>query len=225
MPPRRIRAPPQQSAAAKVFKIFLLLALALGFKMLVAAGIRAYNLHPGQQQAQDLAAAGQAAGISASSGDAAEPVLTGEKSAAAGSDSSAAAQDDGAIANEYLGTETPAQVCTTAAASPPLIRPPLTCLAFLAPQMVDRLIRANRVMVFSKSYCPYSKRGKAAMRHHLGDEIGVLELDQLEGRADMAELQDELQRLTVRGVAEMGPALCFLRSCSRSRLPRPTLLC
>jgi hypothetical protein len=107
MPPRRIRAPQQQSAAAKVFKLFCLLALALGFKVLLAAALRAYSLHPGHQRAQDLAAAGQAAGLDASAGAAAKPVLKGEDSGSAAAEETS---DDGVTAEEYLGTETPAQV-------------------------------------------------------------------------------------------------------------------
>ncbi|EFN56863.1 hypothetical protein CHLNCDRAFT_14914, partial [Chlorella variabilis] len=61
-------------------------------------------------------------------------------------------------------------------------------------QFVTRTITENRVVVFSKSYCPYSMRGKAVMRRHLGEGgVAVVELDE---RDDMAELQDELQHVT-----------------------------
>lgn len=61
-------------------------------------------------------------------------------------------------------------------------------------EVVTHSIAKNRVMIFSKSYCPHSMRGKAVMRKHLGEDgVTVLELD---GREDMGQLQDELQRIT-----------------------------
>jgi hypothetical protein len=53
-------------------------------------------------------------------------------------------------------------------------------------------------------------RGKAVMRRHLGDEeVAVLELDE---RADTAELQDELARLTVRRRDRTRALLCTANS-------------
>lgn len=47
-----------------------------------------------------------------------------------------------------------------------------------------------------------SMRGKAVMRRHLGEGgVAVVELDE---RDDMAELQDELQHVTVRAAGRSG---------------------
>jgi glutaredoxin 3 len=60
---------------------------------------------------------------------------------------------------------------------------------------IQQLIKKYPVMVFSKSYCPYSKKAKNILsKYKLGDHYHVLELDQLSSKTD--EYQDELGKLT-----------------------------
>ncbi|CAF0843174.1 unnamed protein product [Adineta steineri] len=60
---------------------------------------------------------------------------------------------------------------------------------------IQQLIKKYPVMVFSKSYCPYSKKAKSILsRYKLGNNYHVLELDQLPSKADA--YQDELGKLT-----------------------------
>eukprot|EP00930_Biecheleria_cincta_P085356 TRINITY_DN74750_c0_g1_i1.p1 TRINITY_DN74750_c0_g1~~TRINITY_DN74750_c0_g1_i1.p1 ORF type:complete len:193 (-),score=37.27 TRINITY_DN74750_c0_g1_i1:83-661(-) len=59
---------------------------------------------------------------------------------------------------------------------------------------IRKLISANRVMVFSKTYCPYCDMAKAALAKE-GAAFEVLELDRLPAEEARA-LQDSLGRLT-----------------------------
>ena len=60
---------------------------------------------------------------------------------------------------------------------------------------IEQLIRKYPVMVFSKSYCPYSKKAKDILsKYNLGENYHVLELDQLSSKTD--QYQDELGKLT-----------------------------
>ncbi|KAF4707528.1 hypothetical protein FOZ62_020147, partial [Perkinsus olseni] len=59
-------------------------------------------------------------------------------------------------------------------------------------KLVDDEIKQNRVMVFSKSYCPHCKRAKNAL-NSIGAEYKVVELD---GRPDCAAIQDYLNEIT-----------------------------
>ena len=61
-------------------------------------------------------------------------------------------------------------------------------------QHIENLIRMNPVMVFSKSYCPYSQRAKNILSKYLGGNFAVLELDQLSTGSTI--YQDKLQFLT-----------------------------
>ena len=63
-----------------------------------------------------------------------------------------------------------------------------------AKQIVDDAIASNRVMVFSKSYCPYCAKAKRALESLLPrDKITVMELDT---RSDCAAIQDYLLSIT-----------------------------
>ena len=63
-----------------------------------------------------------------------------------------------------------------------------------AKEVVDAAIRGNRVMVFSKSYCPYCTKGKNALASVLPkDKFVVMEI---EDRPDCAALQDYLLSIT-----------------------------
>ncbi|KAF4697045.1 hypothetical protein FOZ63_010377 [Perkinsus olseni] len=57
---------------------------------------------------------------------------------------------------------------------------------------VDNEIASNKVMVFSKSYCPFCKKAKEALAS-INADAKVIELDQ---RDDCADIQDYLGQLT-----------------------------
>jgi glutaredoxin 3 len=60
---------------------------------------------------------------------------------------------------------------------------------------IQELINKYPVMVFSKSYCPYSRKAKDILsKYKLDTNYYVLELDQLSSKAD--EYQSELGKLT-----------------------------
>jgi glutaredoxin 3 len=60
---------------------------------------------------------------------------------------------------------------------------------------IQELIHKYPVMVFSKSYCPYSKKAKDILsKYKLEANYHVLELDQLSSKTN--EYQDELGKLT-----------------------------
>ncbi|XP_002734958.1 glutaredoxin-like [Saccoglossus kowalevskii] len=57
---------------------------------------------------------------------------------------------------------------------------------------VDAKIKDNKVVVFSKSYCPYCKMAKTALNKY---KI-ALEVIEIEDRPDSEEIQDYLNTLT-----------------------------
>ena len=58
---------------------------------------------------------------------------------------------------------------------------------------IDDLIRSHRLMVFSKTYCPYSKRAKKLLGETLGAKnMEVLEIDE---RDDMDKIQVSFRNL------------------------------
>lgn len=60
---------------------------------------------------------------------------------------------------------------------------------------IQQLIHQYTVMVFSKSYCPYSSKAKKILsKYKLGKNYHVMELDQLSSKAD--QYQEELGKLT-----------------------------
>ncbi|KAJ1978389.1 Glutaredoxin [Dimargaris cristalligena] len=56
----------------------------------------------------------------------------------------------------------------------------------VALEKVNQLIAANQVMVFSKSYCPYCKRAKDALKQ-VRAHFQVVELDQVPDGQDMQD--------------------------------------
>lgn len=60
-------------------------------------------------------------------------------------------------------------------------------------ESVNAAIRDNRVMIFSKSYCPYCARAKFLLRDELQANPVIWELDE---REDGEVLQNELLKLT-----------------------------
>ncbi|KAI8575959.1 hypothetical protein K450DRAFT_179999 [Umbelopsis ramanniana AG] len=57
---------------------------------------------------------------------------------------------------------------------------------------VEEIIANNKVAVFSKSYCPYCRRAKEALKS-ITSEFFVIELDEAD---DGAAIQDYLQQKT-----------------------------
>jgi len=61
-------------------------------------------------------------------------------------------------------------------------------------EIVDNAVAENTVVVFSKTWCPYSKKAKALLRNKYSDaQIAIFELDE---REDGGELQNYLQEKT-----------------------------
>ena len=58
-------------------------------------------------------------------------------------------------------------------------------------QLIQRLIKENKVMVFSKSYCPFCTKAKNVL-NSIGVKYKVLELDE---DPNGAEIQNELQAM------------------------------
>ena len=59
-------------------------------------------------------------------------------------------------------------------------------------KVVDDLIKENKVMVFSKSFCPYCDMAKKSL-NNVNAQFKVLEI---EGRADCGQIQDYLRDIT-----------------------------
>lgn len=58
---------------------------------------------------------------------------------------------------------------------------------------VDDLIKSNKVVVFSKTYCPYSARAKDTLRKYELISFVIVELDK---RDDGDEILDYLEKIT-----------------------------
>ncbi|KAL1933473.1 hypothetical protein VTP01DRAFT_7563 [Rhizomucor pusillus] len=59
-------------------------------------------------------------------------------------------------------------------------------------QFVEKLINENKIVVFSKSYCPYCRRAKQLLQQ-LGEKFYVIELDEVDNGA---AIQDYLAKKT-----------------------------
>ncbi|KAL7419476.1 Glutaredoxin [Cryptotrichosporon argae] len=65
-------------------------------------------------------------------------------------------------------------------------------------ELVDKAIKEDKFLVFSKSYCPYCKRAKALLEKEVGaGDLTVFELD--ERAEDGAEIQAYLKSLNGQG--------------------------
>jgi len=61
-------------------------------------------------------------------------------------------------------------------------------------EFVDKAVAENTVVVFSKSWCPYSKKAKKLLKDKYSDaQTAIFELDE---RNDGGQLQDYLQEKT-----------------------------
>ena len=67
-----------------------------------------------------------------------------------------------------------------------------------AKTLVDAKIAGKKVMVFSKSYCPYCAKAKKALQKHVGKELDPedYEIMEIENLKNCGEIQSYLQRLT-----------------------------
>lgn len=63
----------------------------------------------------------------------------------------------------------------------------------MADEFVKLQVSSNKVVVFSKSYCPYCKKAKAAIKDAGLSEFYVIELDE---RDDGDAIQDALLKIT-----------------------------
>ena len=67
-----------------------------------------------------------------------------------------------------------------------------------AKSVVDAKIAGKKVVVFSKSTCPFCVRVKALLKQYnlSSDDYEVVEMDQAPHRSDMSDMQDYLLSLT-----------------------------
>ena len=65
-------------------------------------------------------------------------------------------------------------------------------------QFVDAKIAGKKVMVFSKTHCPYCAKAKDVFKKHVGKDLSPEEYEvlEIENMADCAEIQDYLLELT-----------------------------
>ena len=94
-----------------------------------------------------------------------------------------------------------------------------TCVAASPKDRANELIKANKVMVFSKTYCPYCTKAKNEIAK-LAPTYGVLELDNdKEGDAIQAALLEITGQVRVRHAAPKHHSITPYPSCSV--VPRP----
>lgn len=64
--------------------------------------------------------------------------------------------------------------------------------------LVDTKIAGKKVMVFSKSYCPYCKKAKQVLSKHVGQDLAAedYEVMEIENHPNCDAIQDYLQKLT-----------------------------
>lgn len=63
----------------------------------------------------------------------------------------------------------------------------------MSQQYVDGLIKSHKVVVFSKTYCPYCTKAKNALSKYDINDIVIIELD---NRDDQDSIQDYLAKIT-----------------------------
>ena len=65
-------------------------------------------------------------------------------------------------------------------------------------KLVDTKIAGKKVMVFSKSYCPYCAMAKKALQKYVGKELSPddYEVMEIENMPECGEIQNYLKRLT-----------------------------
>jgi glutaredoxin 3 len=75
--------------------------------------------------------------------------------------------------------------------------------------VVEAKIAGKKVMVFSKSYCPYCKKAKMALKKYLGKELSPddYEVWEIENEKDCAAIQTVLGKIT----GESSVRCCYFR--------------
>ena len=63
----------------------------------------------------------------------------------------------------------------------------------MAQAYVDGLVKAHKVIMFSKTYCPYCVKAKNVLAKYQIKDLLIIELD---NRDDADEIQDYLKKLT-----------------------------
>jgi len=63
---------------------------------------------------------------------------------------------------------------------------------------IQAKISGKKVMVFSKSYCPYCKMAKAALNKYVGKELSAddYEMWEIENDPNCQAIQNELKKIT-----------------------------
>lgn len=64
--------------------------------------------------------------------------------------------------------------------------------------MIDAKIGGKKVVVFSKSYCPYCAKAKKVLKNHYGKDLNEadVEIIEIENNPDCDAIQDYLKTLT-----------------------------
>ncbi|XP_031562814.1 glutaredoxin-like [Actinia tenebrosa] len=84
-----------------------------------------------------------------------------------------------------------------------------------AKKLVDEMIASNKVVVFSKTYCPYCDMAKAALNKTGLKDFLVIELD---GRNDGDSIQDYLRTLSgIRSVPQLFVDKKFIADGSKTK--------
>ncbi|KAL4228296.1 Glutaredoxin-2 [Mactra antiquata] len=68
-------------------------------------------------------------------------------------------------------------------------------------QLVDSKRFGKKVMVFSKSHCPYCKKAKSVLKRYINDKTlsrGDYEEMEIDGRRDCSAMQDYFRKITGR---------------------------
>ena len=60
---------------------------------------------------------------------------------------------------------------------------------------VDELLQKHKVVVISKTYCPFCDKAKNVLQKY---DIDDLVIEEIEGRDDMNEIQDYCKKITGR---------------------------
>ena len=78
--------------------------------------------------------------------------------------------------------------------------------------LVDAKIAGKKVMVFSKTYCPYCRKAKTALKKHVGKELSpddyeIMELDEV---PNGPQIQSYLSKLTGASSVSSFIFICIL---------------
>ena len=75
---------------------------------------------------------------------------------------------------------------------------------------INEKIRENKVVVYSKTYCPFCTKAKSALKDAGLKDFVLIEQDEKDWKDDAAAIQDALQEITgARSVGLFGLNLCL----------------